>query len=156
MLNAIKTCTGCGEPKSLSEFWQDRRRPHGRKARCKVCDAATNKARFWANRETILADGRRRYHANPGRPRQNHLIRKYGLTLVQYAELLAAQCGKCAICGAPESEQRHGVFNVDHDHLTGEVRGLLCWVCNHLLGAINDSTETLGAAIVYLRRKAVM
>lgn len=149
----MRTCTKCNVPKPDKEFWLDNRRANKKKSRCIDCCRVANRARFQANKDAILKDGRRRYHLNPGRPRQNHLVRKYGVTLERYAEMLREQDGKCAICGALEAEQRHGVFNVDHDHATGAVRGLLCWGCNHILGTVKDNAETLLSAVSYLSHK---
>lgn len=56
------------------------------------------------------------------------------------------QKGKCAICGHPLKKR-----NIDHDHKTGEVRGILCWRCNKALGYFSDLIERLVAALEYLR-----
>lgn len=65
----------------------------------------------------------------------------------EYDKLLEAQGGRCAICGS----MRKYRLNVDHDHKTGEVRGLLCRLCNgRLLTAARDSVDILEAAIDYL------
>jgi len=62
--------------------------------------------------------------------RRSALRRKYGISLEQYNELFNQQKGKCAVC-----ERDHTEFNtslaVDHNHVTGEIRGLLCNYCNH-------------------------
>lgn len=76
---------------------------------------------------------------DPINARGGHLKRTYGITLTQYDELLAKQDEKCAICDKHESE-----FNVklavDHDHVSGEIRGLLCRYCNHrLVGRHRDA-----------------
>src|SRR5207249_694982 len=55
-----------------------------------------------------------------------------GVTDAEYDRLLAAQGGGCAICGNPPKTRR---LHVDHDHKTGEVRGLLCHRCNRLLAS---------------------
>lgn len=72
----------------------------------------------------------------------------YGLTSEQYDALLAFQGGRCAICrGAPKSQR----LAVEHDHKTGEVRGLCCSKCNHeALGALHDDPEFAWRAFVYL------
>ena len=57
--------------------------------------------------------------------------RGYPFTEQQYREQLAKQDGVCAICGRPPKKQRLGV---DHNHRTGEIRGLLCTTCNRMLG----------------------
>ncbi len=71
--------------------------------------------------------------------RASHLMAYYGITNADYAARLAEQGGVCAICGRPERQihPRSGVvqsLSVDHDHKTGEVRGLLCSRCNRLVG----------------------
>ena len=72
----------------------------------------------------------------------------YGLTLEEYERLLALQGGRCAIC---ECQPRTRRLAVDHDHVTGEVRGLLCTRCNHkLLGAARESVAILHRAAWYL------
>lgn len=74
--------------------------------------------------------------------------RQYGLTHDEYLTLLEAQGGTCAICR--DSEQRRALA-VDHDHVTGQVRGLLCDRCNPMLGYARDSIPVLEAAIKYLK-----
>lgn len=80
--------------------------------------------------------------------RDLRLRRTYNLTSEQWDQLNEAQGGVCAICGrAPKNKP----LNIDHDHKTGLVRGLLCWSCNHrVLGAVKDSIELLRAAADYL------
>jgi len=80
----------------------------------------------------------------------NHLSRKYRLSEDEYNKLLISQDGKCAICKSEDPGGRYTVLNVDHDHNTGEVRGLLCLRCNHVLGYVNDDIEILKTAIDYL------
>lgn len=71
----------------------------------------------------------------------------YGLGPGEYAKLLEAQGGACAICGGSRRER----LDVDHDHKTGYIRGLLCKMCNRrLLTAARDSAEILQSAIDYL------
>ena len=79
--------------------------------------------------------------------------RRYGITAEQYQGLFDKQKGACAICGKPETRIHKGVIarlSVDHDHITGEVRGLLCQPCNHGLGAFRDNLNLLSNAIDYL------
>lgn len=65
----------------------------------------------------------------------------------EYDRRLNEQGGGCAICGVFPAER---ALAVDHDHNTGEVRGLLCFSCNTALGAFHDSVALLEAAIDYL------
>ena len=83
------------------------------------------------------------------------IIKQYGLTLAKYDAILAAQNGGCAICGSKIAKTtRNGRFCIDHDHKTGEVRGLLCAPCNRGIGLLQDSVPILEAAMKYLTRKA--
>ena len=70
---------------------------------------------------------------------------KYGLVRSDYQALIARQDGKCAGC------QRRVKLTVDHDHVTGRVRGLLCRTCNLALGAVRDDPVVLEALIGYLQ-----
>lgn len=77
----------------------------------------------------------------------------YGITLKEYDHLLIAQNGVCAICRKAETKMHvDGSFtlSVDHDHVTGKVRGLLCSKCNTGLGCFSDDSLKLRAAADYL------
>ena len=69
--------------------------------------------------------------------------------------MLQRQDGKCAICGhLPHGEDTYRLAKnlaVDHDHITGRVRGLLCDKCNRGLGHFNDNVLLLQKAISYLQ-----
>ena len=75
--------------------------------------------------------------------------KKYNLTPDDYDVLLAEQNFKCGICERHVAELSRPLF-VDHDHITGEIRGLLCTRCNSALGAFGDTIEGLEKAIKYL------
>ena len=84
------------------------------------------------------------------------LQRAHGITLDDYELLMDAQGGVCAICGRAEhrlstSNQRTMRLAVDHDHATAKIRGLLCSMCNHAIGYLDDSPVLLQRAIEYLR-----
>lgn len=89
------------------------------------------------------------YHAHPEK-RKAHNIKRYGLTLEAFKILLEVQGDKCAICRKPFSSDRK--THVDHDHVSGRVRGLLCHGCNIGLGSFRDSPETLNLAADYLQK----
>jgi hypothetical protein len=74
----------------------------------------------------------------------------YGVEPDDYARILELQGGACAICRNRQQSKR---LALDHDHRTGEARGILCQRCNHdLLGAAYDSVRILRAAVAYLER----
>lgn len=81
---------------------------------------------------------------------------KYGADfgLREYLAMFEAQGGKCAVCKQDEVEAKHGkvkALAVDHDHVTGAVRGLLCSACNTGLGKFRDNAELLLTAAAYLK-----
>lgn len=73
-------------------------------------------------------------------------VSKYGLLPGEYLAMEQNQFGRCAICG---QTPKRGLV-VDHDHETGDVRGLLCFSCNSGLGFFRDNIRLLAGAIVYL------
>jgi len=90
-----------------------------------------------------------------------HIQRAYGITLKEYNCMLEEQGGGCAICGkTPAKEGRR--LAVDHSHITGKVRGILCGTCNIKLGMIEYELDLalgskkfvdfIGGAIDYLKR----
>ena len=92
---------------------------------------------------------------NPHYESDRKLNERYGITLEKYSNMWTNQNGRCAICGNKETA-RHNRSNevqklaVDHCHLTGKVRGLLCQDCNRGLGKFHDDPERLRKAIEYL------
>lgn len=80
-----------------------------------------------------------------------HLRKKFGLTLEEFEALAQKQNNVCAICGEFASSKSHPRLSVDHDHVTGLIRGLLCLGCNAGLGAFKDSTSLLTKAVEYLQ-----
>ena len=82
--------------------------------------------------------------------RGDNLKKRYGITLDDYGRILAEQDGRCAICGGHQSKQKHRL-SVDHDHATGEIRGLLCTRCNVFLGRIESPEGLLNKALEYLK-----
>lgn len=83
------------------------------------------------------------------RERNTFRQRLYGVPLEVYRAKLAAQSGLCAICGGPPGKRS---LNVDHDHVTGRVRDLLCARCNVGIGGLQDDPDLLRKAIAYIER----
>lgn len=133
-----KICKKCGEEKDVKLFSKPTDRKHPRNY-CRACDAASTKAWAAANPEK-----------NRRRARRTMLRSKYNLTLEEYDTILASQGFCCAICKTTETRNKYGHFVVDHDHRTGQVRGLLCDACNIGLGGFRDNPVSLEAAIRYL------
>jgi hypothetical protein len=84
------------------------------------------------------------------RQRDYKLKYNYGFSVDEYDSLYEKQQGRCAICHTDNPGGPHNRLYVDHDHITGKIRGLLCQQCNLALGLFKDSQDILGSAIVYL------
>ena len=138
--NTMKVCTKCKEEKPLDQFYLRKTRGDGttqRRPRCIPCSNADTRAyqQTEENREA----------------RRNLTLQKvYGITLEEYNLLLDYQGGGCAICGKKATKALKRNMYVDHDHDTGEVRGILCTQCNSGIGLLGDSTERLDKAKEYL------
>lgn len=82
------------------------------------------------------------------------VLRQKNITPYQFRLAYELQKGQCKICEIPirvsTKDRKTGVF-IDHEHGSGSVRGLLCILCNILLGAARDSRDILRAAEIYLR-----
>lgn len=76
-------------------------------------------------------------------------VESYGITMTDWNRMVEEQDGCCKICGGPPKEG--SVLHIDHDHVTGQVRALLCRACNTALGYMKDSIERLEAAVEYLK-----
>jgi hypothetical protein len=85
-------------------------------------------------------------YKSKGGYRQAALKAKYGITLSDFNRLLKKQGGKCAVCRGVEPKRN---LAVDHDHVTGKVRGLLCTSCNTTLGKL-ERLDWITAAAKYL------
>lgn len=124
-----RRCPDCQTVKPLPEFPRNQSGRKGYGRYCKPCHNARGKASL---------DKR-------GGSREYHLRRRYGIGQTDFDEMLAAQQGRCAICGAPDPQ------HVDHDHRNGWVRGILCFNCNGGLGQFQDDPKLLAGAYTYLK-----
>lgn len=108
----------------------------------------------------LTKDGRKKYlkdHRLGNRYRAAHLRKKFGITIAEYQAKLEEQKGVCAICSKPERGTRNGIvrwLNVDHNHETKAVRGLLCTNCNVAVGMMCESVDIMRSAISYLEKWA--
>ncbi|GAA3729966.1 hypothetical protein GCM10022239_03230 [Leifsonia bigeumensis] len=99
--------------------------------------------------EAAKRTGRKGSPLSREQSREYRLKAKFGITIEEYERMLAMQDGRCRICGTLPAEKRR--LAVDHDHATGEIRGLLCSHCNTALGFMGDDVTRLSAAIGYLK-----
>lgn len=99
---------------------------------------------------------KRKYKSRASQLRANHLQRKFGISLEQYDQMLAEQDGKCAVCGTTDPGGNGGSnFHVDHCHITGKIRKLLCRDCNSCLGQAGDDPVLLRKLAGYVEEHQV-
>jgi hypothetical protein len=138
-MEELNRCVKCKVPKPLNEFHRKKSSKNGHRHYCKTCGNEYAKNRYAANQEFRM------------------MKRNYGLknnkkiSLNEYNIKFAEQYGKCAICGKHQTEFKEALA-IDHDHITGNIRGLICRKCNLGIGNFNDSIENLKSAISYLEK----
>lgn len=123
----MKKCKTCSINKELSMF-------EPRKLSCKQC---RNIKRVQMHDFNKNKDGL--------------LKARFGISLNDYNKMFIDQGGCCSICKIPQSALPKS-FAVDHDHITGAIRGLLCDNCNRALGQFKDNVNNLKLAIAYLEK----
>lgn len=151
-----KLCRSCQTKKHVSEFPTDTTTStDGYRSRCKQCENELLREKYknnpeWRNR--ILRNNQKYFHKKDSREgrRERMLLKNYGITLEDYENLLIKQNSCCGICKSLPGERGRTYLVVDHNHETGEIRGLLCDPCNRALGMFKDSIEILINAISYI------
>jgi hypothetical protein len=96
------------------------------------------------NRDRVSASRKAFNARNPERRKKYnstyHRLKKYGLTDEAFNEKLSAQGLRCAACKSPDPNHKNG-WQVDHNHSTGAVRGILCCKCNIAVGFVEDAAR---------------
>ena len=142
----MRTCKICNQSKPLTEFYQTVRNgsPYGYHGKCKSCYVKKQQENY-----------------DPIKKRDENLKRVYGIGIEEYNTLLEKQNNRCAICESTDPKGRKSgrgggvyVFYVDHDHKTGNVRGLLCNICNRTMGYVGENSNVLEEMIKYLQKHA--
>lgn len=125
-----KDCASCGKDVELDNYHYNAKRKDKRGSYC--VDCIRQLSRQW-NRTATVA--------------------KYGMSEHDYEAMSAAQGHKCRICEKPANRERYGKLSIDHCHISGAVRGLLCISCNTSLGKFYDDPRMLLRAAQYLLGK---
>jgi len=124
----MKVCYRCKKTLPIDQFCKDKRRPHGVGYGCKSCENERNRKRY-----------RSEYFA------EYHLRTTYGLTELDKQRFIEANNGKCACCHTVPKK-----FVVDHNHLTGKIRGIICQKCNTMIGFIEQNPDLYELCKKYL------
>ena len=140
-----KICPKCGLIKPLTSefFYRDRSSRTGFSGYCKTCQNLNSGAYAKKNRDKINKRQNERNKTYSSRTKKYQKL--YGITCYAVDKMWKEQGCKCAICKEPVER-----YDVDHDHITDKVRGLLCHQCNVGLGQFKDNIEVFKEAIRYL------
>lgn len=125
-----KNCLECRKWKPMSAFQKNKGYKDGRTYYCRKCNNDKASERMRRDRRVNIT---------------RQLKCKYGVTLEEVEKMKKSQQGKCYIC-----ERDVEILQVDHNHITGKVRGLLCFKCNAGIGMFQDSIVLLRKAAIYL------
>jgi hypothetical protein len=177
-----KKCTTCKIEQPLSEYRKDISRTNNIHPTCNNCNKEIQRRWYKNNKEKARDNSSKRYHENKdfintkrkqlrkdnpelvrakARAQYNPIASKVAswknagiknMTYDRYLQMLDCQKSCCAICGGHQDKFKRKLC-VDHNHETGEARGLLCDACNGGIGKLRDSIELLEKAINYLKQE---
>jgi len=169
-MKTIKICNLCEKSKEIDQFYKRKNRFM---TQCKDCIKEKSKkwvqnnkekhkenCKKWIKKNYLrYQETNRRYYRDNIKHiktvyRKYKLKSQYNMTPEQYDEMFNNQEGKCLICKRPEIEFKKGL-EIDHCHVTGKVRGLLCMDCNTGLGKFKDNITLLQKAIEYLNHNKI-
>lgn len=165
----MRICTKCGIEKEITEFHKSKGGIFNIRGECIECrkewrkeyqqrPETKKKSKIYNKNHYILnSDNEKNYGKIHSEERNNNRLKAlYGITLEQYNQMLKDQNGVCAICKQPETAiHQNGKIKrlaVDHNHKTGQVRGLACDNCNHGIGFFKENKKILLNAINYLKQ----
>ena len=145
----LKVCSKCQTEQPIANFSRRARSADGLQPQCKECSRAAKAEWYAKNPEAVRQRTREWYHKNPGKKIAEHRRRRYGISPEDVIALRQAQGGKCPGCQRDLTTVRECV---DHDHVTGKVRGLLCYRCNTFLGLMEARPDDSRRLIEYLKK----
>jgi len=155
-----KLCNGCGNIYPIDDYnlRANGRGGYKRRSRCRKCECEWQK-RYQKDYPEEMRERKKRYkEKDPERYyklSRKHALRsswkRYGHDPDKVERYFESHSGYCEICGIKPTKGA-GRLHIDHDHDTGEIRGMLCLKCNTGLGQFNDDVKTLKSAIKYLKK----
>lgn len=138
-----KRCTTCAQVKPLTEYYRARGATSYRPS-CKTCTSAKRREAY-------------RRLGGSDVPYAQLLKREYDMSLAQYNAMVRKQAGRCAVCRRAETVRSRSTgeirrLSVDHDHVTGAIRALLCQRCNLLVWALEDNHIAIASIRAYVEK----
>lgn len=155
------TCTNCKKSKPLKEFYDYKYKKNGKNSWCRDCfntygkEYRSKRFKQWYQKKqsedpSYAKKKQRKWRkANPEKYRDTFLKYKYGISLDDYNQMLKEQNGKCKICHIDQTLTNR-LLQVDHNHKTKKVRGLVCCKCNQTIGRFKDDPNYIQLQISLL------
>lgn len=152
-----KLCSKCKQEKPVELFHKNPALKSGLRSNCKECikrylqtnaDLIKKKKKIYCNNNKDKI--RDYYKKNAKKIREHYLKKTYSISFEQLRQMFLSQEGRCAICSKVFNKRKD--VHVDHNHNTGEVRGLLCSSCNRGIGYLRDDSSILLKAASYLNK----
>lgn len=149
-----KVCSGCKKKLSVDNFRLDKRYSDGRYCHCKFCVSKTQKKSYQKRKKHYIKKAKEYQQKYPDKSKvyQKRANNKLRRDNELYDKFYIKQNGCCAICGKHQSSLDYSLC-FDHNHLTGNERGLLCRVCN--LGIANLKTDECGIELLKMAIKYI-
>lgn len=168
----MKTCSKCEQSKSLDSFSIGKQSKDGLYPYCKDCckivqkqyrssDEVKKRIKLTVRQREDRRNELNKKYYNERTPEskarradkqlKSHLKRAYGITVEDYNNMLDKQEGKCDICKIHQNALPKRLA-VDHCHVTGKVRSLLCTSCNTTLGHTKEDLNILESLINYIKK----
>ena len=147
MVTTDKRCIKCKITKPRTDFYTKlANNKNGTTRRCSSSNCKQCASDYTKTKRKLPShiESYRRYSRNSARRR------RFALLGADVAKLYDMQNNLCAICKSPEKHKR---FALDHNHVTGKVRGLLCQQCNMAIGLLKDDPKIVRAAAEYIQKK---
>jgi hypothetical protein len=149
-----KVCSRCERSLPIASFGLNKTKQDGHQTYCRDCTGIKNIESRQRDPERLRERRRRAYERNRESLRGKRVRLRHGLTEDDFQLLLEIQGHACAICGARRGSSLAPRLFVDHDHESGEVRGLLCAGCNAgRLGTLGDSVERIAQSVEVLEER---
>lgn len=148
----MKICTKCREEKQKVNFRFRSNSKDGLNYWCKSCERVENLKRYVPKGKSTLPKDLRCLDKNVQHLAKVRMLKhRYNLTFEEYELMYKNQNNSCKICAIPKELGGRKGLHVDHCHITGRVRGLLCCSCNSAIGKLKENKNILNNAIAYLK-----
>lgn len=140
----MKVCSNCSKSKKLIDFTKSKTTKDLLNGTCRDCHRHMTQM-YWKSNPLRLKEKKFR----------EKLRARYGITPEDLKNMLAAQKHICANPGCLSPIGRNKNTHIDHDHATGEIRGVLCRSCNVALGFLKDSSVRICGLNLYLTKGGI-